>query len=287
MLTLLVDTEADGINPTKVHFCVVKELETGVVLPFTDRDLFLEYVDAINKEHKTVLWVFHNGIGYDIPKVLRKLWSVDIPNKNVIDTFVVSRLRNYKKYSTHSLKELGEALGVSKGEYKGNWEEATPEMLDYCIQDVEVLESIYLDNKDFIFDTKNKNALRTEHDIAFLCQEMHENGFPFDKSDAELMLSEITGEMNLLESSFQSIIGNKRVEDRRVKYRKNKDGSVNSRVQSILDTEDCEVVGDEVIVYKNKEFNPGSSRQKIDVLWEYGWRPTEKTSGHKKHLRSK
>lgn len=285
MLTLLCDVEANGLDPDRIHFLVIKELETGIVLPFTDKETFVEYKKKTEKENELVIWVFHNGIGYDIPKAISKVWGVSIPRKNVIDTFVVSRLRNYKKYSTHSLKELGEELKVFKGEYTGDWEIATNEMLQYCIQDVEVLEAIYLDQKEFIFDPKNKLALRTEHDIAWVCAEMNYNGFPFDKADAELMLSEITGEMDELEKSFRSLIKPKRTEDRRVKYRLNKDGSVNSRVQSILDSEDCEIVGDEVVVYKQKEFNPGSPKDKIDILWEYGWKPTEKTKGHKKASR--
>ena len=71
------------------------------------------------------------------------------------------------------------------------------------------------------------------------------------------------------------------VESKRLKYRKTKDGKLFSAVQKAMDS--CvkyEVKESELICYEYKDFNPGSGPDKIDVLWDAGWKPFEKTKGH-------
>ena len=42
------------------------------------------------------------------------------------------------------------------------------------------------------------------------------------------------------------------------------------------------VEGDELICFDYQAFNPGSPVDRIDVLWDAGWKPVIKTKGHKK-----
>lgn len=278
-MILLADLEANGLNPSVIHCIVVKEVG-GERHTFTDMRSF----EAYTAEHSEATWVFHNGLNYDVP-VINKLTNIDISPSSVIDTQVVSKLRNYKQYNTHSLKEIGQDLGVFKGEYGGGWDICTPEMVAYCEQDVEVLEAIFEDQRSFIFDTDNKEALRVEHDTAWLCREMHDNGFPFLKDRALELLSSIKEEMKELEDSFKSIIEDQEVVDRTLKLRYNKDGTLNKRcAQAMVDAQSFSIdeENEQIVIYKQREFNPGSPKQCIDVLWEYGWKPTEKTKGHMK-----
>ena len=110
----------------------------------------------------------------------KKLIDPDlIPLSKVIDTYVCSQLFDYKKFQTHSLSEIGKYLGVHKGDYTGGFETYSSEMLEYCEQDVEVLEALFLLMLKDINDPDWKEALKTEQDMAYLCYVMNSNGFTF------------------------------------------------------------------------------------------------------------
>ena len=280
-MIVLADIEANGLNPTVIHCIVVKPLG-GKRITFTSVGLFKRWVE----ENDISKWVFHSGLGYDVP-VINKLIAPDlIKPEDVIDTFVVSRLVDYMKFNTHSLKELGEYLKVYKGDYTGGWEVCTPEMIEYCEQDVEVLEAIFNYYKRFIFDAGWAKAMRVEHDTAIICQEMSANGFQFNKTNAEILLEEIKTEMSVLEDAFSTAFPPTLVEKTRLKYRKKKDGTLFKNVEEAISKYPSSYVsGEELVCLDYEEFNPGSPKQRIDKLWEAGWNPTDKTDGHKKYLR--
>ena len=48
-------------------------------------------------------WVFHNGIGFDVP-VLNRLWGVAFGKGSVVDTLVLSRLSDPSRSGGHSLR---------------------------------------------------------------------------------------------------------------------------------------------------------------------------------------
>jgi DNA polymerase-1 len=278
-MMFFADIEADGLKPTKIHLMVVKN-EGNTYYLYSAKD-FDEFVR--NKNPK--FWIFHNGLEFDVP-VLNRLWDAKIDYKSVVDTFVVSRTVNYPGFNTHSLDELGKALGVPKSNFSGDWSVYSDEMRDYCKQDVEVTEAVFNHYKKYIFDPSWKDALRLEHDTAWLCREMSDNGFAFDKQGAEKLLSEINDDMELLESSFRSAVGKVLKEQKRLKHRLKKDGSLYDNILvAIAEADRVELVDGEYIIYNYEAFNPGSPQQRIDVLWEYGWKPYEMTKGYKKWLR--
>ena len=45
--------------------------------------------------------------------------------------------------------------------------------------------------------------------------------------------------------------------------------------------------GDDLICYDFISFNPGDSKDRVDVLWDAGWKPFEKTATHNKFNRLK
>jgi len=67
----------------------------------------------------------------------------------------------------------------------------------------------------------------------------------------------------------------------------NKDGSLNKKLsEAMTDNPDWSLDGDEVVFYTDKVFNPGSTKDRIDKLWECGWQPTMKTKTHIKFSRA-
>jgi DNA polymerase-1 len=284
MKILFQDIETDGLDPTKIHCICTKLRGSDEVRFFTYMDEYFDYIVGLNPD----IYVFHNGLGFDVP-VINKLVSPGlIPHEKVIDTMVVSKLFDYKNFNTHSLEELGKFVGVHKLEYEGDWDTCTEEMIRYCHQDVAVTEAIFELFWPIIQDPAWKQALRTEHDMAALCHTMSTNGFKFDKFNAMSTLDEIVKEMGELEDSFRTAFPPKLVEVNRIKYRYKKDGELYNTVINAMNVyPKTEREGDMLVCYDYKEFNPGSPKDRIDTLWEAGWKPFDKTDGHKKSLRSK
>lgn len=277
MKIVMADTEADGLNPTKIHFIRVKTLD-GFSFTFFDMEAFTLWA-TIYKPDK---WVFHNGLGYDV-WVINRLVGPLINPRDVVDTAVVSRLVNYNKFSTHSLKELGQYLGVFKGEYTGGWDVCTPEMVAYGEQDVEVLEAIFNYYKPQIMDPAWAKAMRVEHDMAIICHDMSTNGFYFDESKAKELLDSIQSEMKDIEDNFATTYPPKLVEVNRIKHRQKADGSLYKNVEdAMIKYPMTRVEGDELVCFDYEPFNPASPKHRIDVLWDAGWKPTQKTKGYKK-----
>jgi hypothetical protein len=126
--------------------------------------------------------------------------------------------------------------------------------------------------------------MRVEHDMAIVSWDMNQNGFSFNKTEAEGLLSEVDFEMKTLEDSFQKEFPPKLVEVNRLKYRTKKDGTLFSTVEEAMTKYPLtKVEGDELLCFDYEAFNPGSPIDRIDVLWGAGWKPWMKTKGHKKH----
>lgn len=280
-LIYVADAEWDGDTVSTLHCVSIKRLNVGKVKRFTDVRSLESFV-AANPPDK---WVFHNGLNADLP-TLNKLTNLDLKPEDIIDTFVTSRTVDYNKFRTHSLKEIGEYLGVHKGDYDGGWDVYTEEMGEYCDQDVIVTEAIVNRFLKQLEDPKWYKALRVEHDVASICNTMSVNGFKFDIKKAEELLEEIVDEKEKLEASFRAAFKPKLVEIKRIKYRERKDGSLYSNVvKALTEHPKTKREGDELICYDYKEFKAGSPQDRIDALWEAGWKPFDKTDGHKKALR--
>lgn len=286
---LVADVEADGFDPTVIHVISVKEYPSGDMMSFTNMDFFREWVRYLNSKKKIKKWFFHNGLGYDVDVINKLVEPGLIKHRDVVDTMVVSRLVNYSKFRTHSLKELGEFLGTHKGDYTGGFDHYSEEMREYCEQDVEVLCSVVKFYWDQIMDPAWAAAMKTEHEMAKICKDMQVNGFEFDKDLAESLLSDVTKDKTELEDSFKVAFGSKLVEVKNLKLRKKADGTLFKNIQEAVDKYPKVVIDEEkevVLVYDYKDFNPGSPRERIDVLWDAGWEPYEKTKGHIKAMRT-
>jgi len=287
----------NGKVPDKIHLFGWKDLSTGEVTTLRD---YHEIAGAF-KPVTPDKWVFHNGLAFDVP-VLNAHHPGLIDPRKVVDTMVVSKLVNYRKFSTHSLKELGEHLKVHKGDYEGEWDTRTEDMEEYWLQDLEVGEAVWNYLKPHIMDPAWSKAMRAEHDMATICHDMHCNGFSFAKEMAQDILKDVEADMEVLEDGFQSAFPPVRTEEKRLKARKklirHKDGTTEegdwySNVQRALDEygTDCELEypedggAPELVCYKYEPFSPASPKKRIDALWDAGWKPYVKTKGHNKFLR--
>lgn len=275
MVVCIIDIETTPLPAADRIWCIVtKEIDKPPRVWLEDNfEEFKDYARTVD------YWVGHNALGFDVPRI-RDILDLPIDTSKVVDTFVVSRLVNYNGYSTHSLDELGQSLGFPKTKFT-DFTKFSQEMVDYCVNDVLVTEKIYKRYEKMIWDTKWADAIRIEHDMVLICNDMSANGFKFNSDRAREMLDTIKARMSDLEVQFQQAWPPQLTEVNRLKYRVNKDGTLHSAVQkSVTRYPKTRLQGDEVVCLDYKSFNPGSSKDRIEKLWEAGWQPYVKSKTH-------
>jgi DNA polymerase I len=173
MRLLVFDIEADNLllDASRIWCVVTKDLGTGEITKFTEENLH-EVIPHLQTADRLIA---HNGVCYDVP-VLRRLLGGELPP--CIDTLLISRLL-YPDSKDHpiggnSLSAWGEFLKCPKGDYK-DFSKFTPEMLDYCVQDVEVTAKIY---RYLLPKAKEvAEAVKLEHRVGAIITEQIQNGF--------------------------------------------------------------------------------------------------------------
>ena len=268
---IIFDIEADGLDPTVVWCIVAKELN-GAVHKFDNTQIaegikFLEDADVL---------IGHNIIGYDIP-VLQKLHGAKLTNK-LEDTLVMSRLFNPIRENGHSLKAWGWRVGCLKQEQPENFDEFTPAMLDYCVQDVRLNEAVYnyLIKEGKIFSEESVNL---EHSVAKIIKQQEKNGFFFNTQQAMELLAELKDKQLKVEDEVHNTFKPKLVDDKLVTPYIKKDGQLSKRgmtddeYQRCLDTNNFEPFMRQKLV----DFNLGSRKQIGEYLIDFGWKPVKFT----------
>ena len=98
MLSLVFDIETDALKATKVWCMVAQDSDSGKVYKFAPHQLEsgLELLKSADK------LIGHNILGFDIP-VIKRVLGVDLSDKILIDTLVLSRLFNPVREGGHSL----------------------------------------------------------------------------------------------------------------------------------------------------------------------------------------
>ena len=252
---IIFDIETDGLleEATKVHCIVMFDTESEFTSKFGPTEIkgaleILRDADAIGG---------HNIMAYDLP-VLKKLYNFDYYGQ-VFDTLVASRLiwPNLKEkdllkrtvdnnlIGSHSLKAWGQRLKFNKGAYgeqEDAWDTYTPEMLDYCEQDVLLNVKLY----ELIEEKKYpEEPMQLEHTMNELLIKQQVNGFPFDVEKAQKLYTQLSARKQEIEKEL---------------------------VDNIEPT---------IVELKTKTkvipFNPASRQQIADRLMKRGWEPQEFT----------
>jgi len=279
---LALDAETDGLNPSRIWVICAEDIDTGEQWTFLnpshiqeEKDRFIDLCKSADK------FVMHNGLGFDAPVVNRLIAEGTIDLDRVVDTLVVSRLVKYDvEGGSHSLDAWGQRLGFPKGKHS-DWSKLSQEMIDYCRQDVNVLVKLFKKFTTIIKDPDWQLALETEHKIQILCEEMTTSGFAFDKPKAEVMLNQIEREMDELEVGFKRDFPPKLTVVNELLYRVHGTGEEYATVKKAKEKYVTTDVQDgKLLCYDWVDFDPASPKQRIDRLWEAGWKPVDKTKGH-------
>lgn len=189
------DIETDGLNPSTIWVAGVMHNEVKEAI--CNAKDFREYKESVGDAK----WVFHNGIGFDVPAISR-IWNVDFRRDSIVDTLVLSRLANPVRSGRHSLRNWGNILGFPKGDHS-DWSKLTPEMIDYCFRDLDVTEAVH---KRLIKELKGfgEESIKLEHDVEWILAQQQRNGWLLDEAKAYLLLADYKERMSEIEAELQS-----------------------------------------------------------------------------------
>jgi len=212
----ILDIETDGLldTVTKVHCLVFKT--DGLTQVATKEEQILKALDVLQK----CQIVGHNILGFDL-EVLKRLYGFEVPLEQVTDTLILSRLIHAdlrvedskvkrlepKYFGSHSLKAWGYRLENLKGDYglsENAFEELSQEMIDYCIQDVELTDILW---ENFRSRLPDPNSVWLEHQIANICNHQEYYGIKFDEEKAVQLYAELAGRRDELEEELKTIFG--------------------------------------------------------------------------------
>ena len=287
-MKVVFDTETNGLdNPDKMWLFGGINVDTKERYKFEPFRGGRELEESIKWAESVSAWIGHRAIQFDAQQINRLIKPKLIDPTKVIDTLIVSRLVDYSipipkgGSSPHSLDSWGIRLGLHKGNFT-NFEEYSEEMVEYWERDLDVTEALFEHFKPIIYDEKWKKSLRVEHDIQIELERQKYYGFHFDKPKAEELLSSIQVKMETLEAKIKEDFPPKLELVKTLKYGTKKNGDEYERIVTARASYPMtKLSGEDFECYDYVEFNPGSPKDRIDVLWDCGWKPYDKTKTYK------
>ena len=273
-MKLVFDIETDDIKATKI-WCIVTIDEDNNTKTF-DPDQIEEGIEYL-KQADTLIG--HNILGFDIP-VIKNLYNVDLYDKNIIDTLVISRLINPNKEKGHSLQNWGFILGQNKGTPPEDFTIYSKDMLDYCVLDVELNKKLYHHLQQHVKGF-SQECVELEHSVFKIIAQQRKDGFSFDMQKAMSLLSKLVSRRKEVEDEVHETFKPKWVDVKEVWPRLKKDGTLSKQglteeeyVGLLKKFRDEPMPLDYKFIRKQLvEFNLGSRKQIGEYLIDFGWKP--------------
>jgi len=277
------------VGSDKLWLCGGKDLKTGEVYKFEKCHEDPVAKAAAIEWYKSLDYIVgHNFVQFDGPELNRLLGARVIDPKKIIDTLLISRMIHYNipapkgTSKPHSLKAWGIRLGVHKGDFN-DFENFSDEMVEYWLGDLETTEALHDHFSKYIYDPDWRKAMRAEHDLQVELVRTKYYGFAFDSNKAAFLLERVQQEMKELEEQFQVDFPPKLTLVNTIKYRLKKDGDEMASVKNARDKYALvEVDGEDLMCFDWIDFKPGSPKDRVEALWNAGWKPVDKTKTFQK-----
>ena len=275
-----LDVEGDGYVPTRLWCVCLVNLRTKKRFYFTEAEPFKDWLSA----DKDRVFIGHNILKADRPW-LEKLWRAKLPASRCVDTFVLSQLFDPKlpkpegcpkTIGTHSLAAYGYRFNDHKIGFT-DFSAFSPEMLEYCFQDVlltlKVYRSLAKKLKALGFSEK---SVELEHQIVPIIAKQQENGFEFDREDAERFRDQLRSNQRSLETDILRLFPATSKSCGVYTYRTKRDGTPyasydrhRQQFSEIIFLDDAHYE-----CFKLETFNIGSPTQRTEKLIAAGYKPT-------------
>jgi len=254
---IIFDIETNAIKDFNT-LCGLKTCHCIAMSIDGEEPKIMENGDALQLMQEAEMLIGHNIMKFDL-RALKRLYPDFNYQGEVRDTLVMSRLLFGDLMSTdhqaiefprklmgsHSLKAWGVRLGIHKGDFgeDTDWSCFTPEMAEYCKQDVAVTAALW---KRIQEEDPDFRPTQLEHDFAAIIHAQEIDGFVFDGERARALHSTLLDEKCRIKEQLQEVFPPAIIQ---------------------LKTKTKEV-----------PFNPGSRKQIAERLIEkYGWEPADFT----------
>ena len=267
-MRLVFDVETDDVKATKLWCIVAQDVDSKKIFKFPPDKLS----EACKLLSNASTLIGHNIIGFDIP-IVEKFCNINLSNKEIIDTLVLSRLFNPVRDGGHSLETWGYKLGYPKIQFE-EYDKYSDKMLDYCVRDVELNTKVFYklreESKGF-----SKECIELENSVAKIIKQQEVNGFKFDMTAAQLLLAELREKMQKIEDEVHSTFKPKWVDEKIITPYIRKDGKLSKRgltddeYKRCLDTQNFDPFMRQTL----QEFNLASRKQIGEYLIDFGWKP--------------
>ena len=265
-MQLVFDIETNGLNPSIIWcICGIKD-DKMFTLEMPDKQAWECLMEGVTEV------IGHNIIRYDIP-VVERLLDVSIECK-ITDTLVMSRLYNPQLEGGHSLAAWGERLKFPKGDYH-DWTTLTPEMVEYCQQDVRVTECLYQTLKQELAPFGDA-SVDLEHSVQSAIARQITNGWLLDERKATDLVAQLQEKQNDLEEAVHEKFRPLPTFVKEITPKYKKDGSLSSVGLKFLGDKWTQVDGTFSRI-DWPEFNLGSRQQIGRYLRLFGWKPEKFT----------
>jgi len=284
MTALVFDIETDGLFPTKIWCMSTFNVDTQEHRSFgpSELDEGLETLKAAEK------LIGHNILNFDMP-VIKKLKGLDLTNKYIVDTLVLSRLFKPTREGGHGLESWGYRLRCPKITFD-DYFKYSDEMLKYCAQDVLVNYKVYKalkrESRGFKIDCVN-----LEHEAAVIIDAQIKYGFLLDQDKAFELLEKLSSEKDILYDEIHEELGQATVSYKIYPMKLKSTGGLSKLGERILSDkttarvrlteEQFEFLNSEegkkagyINVTQPVEFNISSRQQVAAKLIGLGWEPT-------------
>lgn len=289
----------------KVWCVVIRNLDTKAVISLVKEEITKERIQHILRDCTEIIG--HNIVAFDLPVL--KLYGVmdyrvgypdqpstvfGIPCK-ITDTLLWSKLLSPDRFGGHSLDSWGKRLGNHKTHFE-EWDRFSQEMLDYCIQDTSVNETVHYELIKEQGDHDWNRAYSVEIKLTDLTLRQELFGFDFNVQLAEQNLVELNKMMQDIAVGVDPLLPKKRMskvaasfyELPKIRFKKN--GDVSSNLLKFCDKTGAVLSEDRTTIsFEGKSFpittdeplktHVDADIEDIDVVKGYlislGWEPTE------------
>ena len=273
MKQFVFDIEANGLNPDKVWCICIQEVGCDIVYSIHPNGIKIGRFHEWLEEQGECELIGHNIIDYDIP-VLERLLGADFSKCKITDTLVLSRLADPSREGGHSLEAWGQRLGCPKGEHN-DWDSYSPEMVEYCEQDVRVNVKVYNALRSVISNFGSE-SIDLEHKVQSVISEQIRNGWLLDQEGAFVLLAKLKERKFDLEEAVHDTFKPLPTFVREVTPKFKKDSSLSVVGLKFLG-EQWTTVGGAFSRIDYPEFNLGSRQQIGRYLKYFGWKPSKFT----------